>query len=140
MPITIPDLRRISKNFLTILDKEKIMSVNDLEAKLGKEFLSDEDGAVQEYVSILNIPSNQDAMAFTVSYVRPGTGIPIELKINPVLDYSQVIIKAKDMIGGYLPFGSDEFDNIYQSKLIRSSDFSLSIKELKKLSEYKSDN
>ena len=74
-------------------------------------------------------------MAYTISYTRLGVGIPIELKINNTLDYSQVIIKANRLIEGYSQFSVDLFENIVQNKILKSSDVSLSKNELVALSK-----
>jgi len=86
-------------------------------------------------MSFDNHPSNFGTMAYTISYTKPGAGILIELKINNTLDYSQVIIKLQRLIEGYSPFSRDPFENIIQNKVLKSSDVSLSKKELIVLSK-----
>ncbi len=127
MRISLDDIRNIARNFLEVLSREGIQSNGDLEKRIGETFsLSSED-----FVTIVLRPSDLGTSAYSVSYIRHGTGIPVELRINEKLDYSRVCIKLQERIDGYLPFGSDIFGNIAQDKEIKSSDFSLVIQELR---------
>jgi len=91
----------------------------------------------QDFVAFDNRTSNLGTMAYTLSYIRQGAGIPIELKINSVLNYSQVILKSQKSLVGYSAFSVDPFENIIQNKVLKSSDISLSRNELLALSELK---
>jgi len=66
--------------------------------------------------------------------------LPIEIKINRQLNYTQVIIKAAEVVRGYSPFGGDPYNNIYQNKVLGSSELSNPIEELKGLQKIISGN
>ena len=126
------DIKVISAEFLKLMDKESVFANEDLERMVGKEINGNISG---DRLVFDNRPSDLGTMAYTVSYVREGTGIPLELKINPSLDYVRVIVKLQDCIFGYDPFSADIFENIIQAKLLKSNDLSLSREELRYLSE-----
>lgn len=133
MKITKTELRKIAGNFLGLLERENLRTTNDLEARLGERFLINEEA--QDFVSITLRPSNLSTQAYIISYIRSQSGIPVELKVNPILDYTQVILKAQDSLEGYSQFGFDAFGNIQQNKVLTSSNFSLAREELRELSQ-----
>ncbi len=135
MKIKADDIRMFASGFLKILEEQEVKSAQDLERLIGKEFKIEQKES--DFLSFTNRPSNLSTMAYTISYIRPGSGIPIELKINSSLNYSQVIIKTQELIEDYTPFSVDTFENIIQYKLLNSSDIYLSIKELIALSKLK---
>jgi len=126
------DIKVISAEFLKLMDKESIFANEDLERMIGKEINGNISG---DKLIFDNRPSDLGTMAYTVSYIREGAGIPLELKINPSLDYARVIVKSQDCIFGYDLFSVDIFENIIQAKLLKSNDLSLSREELRYLSE-----
>ena len=135
MKIDIKDIRIFALGFLKILEKQEVKSASDLEKLLGKQLKVEHQA--QDFVAFDNRPSNLGTMAYTLSYIRQGVGIPIELKINSVLNYSQVILKSQKSLVGYSAFSVDPFENIIQNKVLKSSDISLSRNELLALSELK---
>ena len=132
MKLSKKDIGAISTEFLELLDKESIFTSEDLERMIGKDINGKISG---DRLIFDNRPSNLNTMAYTVSYVREGTGIPLELKMNPSLYYSQVILKSQEIIEGYSSFSEDDFGNIMQVKAMGSISLSLSRNELSSLSE-----
>ncbi|MCH8945426.1 MAG: hypothetical protein IIA85_00695 [Nanoarchaeota archaeon] len=132
MKLSKKDIKVISAEFLELLDGESVFKNKDLERMIGKVIngTNPKDKLVFD-----NRPSNLGTMAYTISYVREGTGIPLEIKMNPSLDYSQVIIKLQESLVGYDSFARDSLGNIAQTKLLNSSDLLLSRNELSSLSE-----
>ncbi len=133
MKIKTDDIRIFASRFLKVLEEQGVKSTQDLEKLIGKEVEIEQQAP--DFLSFEKRPSNLSTMAYTISYIKPESGIPIEIKINSELDYSQVIIKTQELIEGYTPFSVDPFENIIQNKLLRSCDISLSIKELIALSK-----
>lgn len=135
MKIYIRDLKKFAAEFLRILEDQKIESTKDLEGLIGQQFRIE--NQIQDFISFENRPSNLNTMAYTISYTKPGTGIPIELKINSSLNYSQIIIKAQEVIYSYLPFMIDTFENFIQNKVLDSSDILILKKEVVRLTQLK---
>src|SRR3989344_1816942 len=107
MKISVEKIRIFASGFSKVLEEQEVKSTKDLEKLVGKQFKVKRQ--IKDFVSFDNRPSNFSTMAYTISYTRPGVGIPIELKINNTLDYSQVIIKANRLIEGYSQFSVDLF-------------------------------
>jgi hypothetical protein len=126
------EIAQIAKTFLTILDRENILATTDLETRLGSAY---ETGTGEDFIEIQKRPSNQGTYAYTLSYTRPNTGIPIEAKLNAQLGYSQIICKLRARLQGYEPFAQDPLGNIVQNKKINSSDIAVFRKELETLSQ-----
>jgi len=131
MKITLSDLEEFAKKFLEILDREQFTSTESLRDKVGIIYTYSVN--TPDFVSVTLRPSNHETLAHTVSYIRPGIGIPIELKINTYLRYSQVILKAEKEIKGYSSFSTDSFGNILQYKILNSSELGKSREELRSL-------
>ncbi len=84
MKITHKELRKIAANLLSLINKDKIDSADSLEEKLRSFPIIDIDMGHSEYVSISKRPS-EEAFAYTLSYITPSSGIPMEIRINPTL-------------------------------------------------------
>ena len=57
-------------------------------------------------------PSNGITYAHTISYRNPSSDIPLEVKINPTLNYTAVILKGQfPAPEGYEAWGDDDFGN-----------------------------
>lgn len=129
--ITKEELRGYICNFVTFLD-EKIESFDDLNnlnrmltKKPNEKFYLFDDSEGEHNVEVSIRPSEMNTKAFTVSYVTPKKGIPIEFKINDQLKYSMIIAKGDFSIDGYSPFGAnvkDIYGNIPQYKRLDSID------------------
>lgn len=130
MKLSKKEIGKIAKDFLDFLDRERIFSTKDLEQRLDKNFLIDE--KIKSSVSISLNSSEFYTKAYTISYIRKGLGIPLEVKVNLVLEYSRIIIKCEEKIKSYTPFVLDSFGNMVQSTLIESADFLNVREELKR--------
>tara|TARA_Y100000310_G_scaffold292107_1_gene320589 strand:+ start:421 stop:837 length:417 start_codon:yes stop_codon:yes gene_type:complete len=137
MRISREKLSEVSKTFIDILDKEGVKTLRDLERLVGQAFPVS--GKEQEYLVIIHRPSNLGTRAIDASYViqhkpkQVGGGIPLDLKMNQMLNYSQIIIKTDSEIKGYGPFAKDSFDNIIQGRIIDTINWQEVQEEIKKL-------
>lgn len=132
MKITKEKLREVAENFLEILAKREINSLESLKKAVQKSEIFPLERNSSEYVSYTIRPSEMNTSAHTLSYNILSAGIPIELKINPILGYSRIIIKYQGKMGGYSILSEDNFRNIIQNKIMLP-DFQLFLEELKKL-------
>ncbi len=137
MQITKADVTRRAGIFLGFLDEMGIESNEDLEARIGQSYLlADEIGGevmINKNRTKQSIPAS---LSYCVSYVVKGIGIPIELRINPNLNYSHLILKVQKVFDGYEPFSKDNFDNIVQIKVFMGGGNLYPVRgELKALSE-----
>ena len=114
--ITGKEIRQIADRILSFLEKEDIDSVESLEKRLGSVF--DVEGQRKHRVELELRPSNFGEEAYTISYVIPGKGIPIEVRMNPV-GYSKIIVKSIIEMEGYKGFVKDPFGNVVQEKTIK---------------------
>jgi len=119
MEISLPELRKIAGNLLDLLNRESINATHDLDgqAKLVLPLGCDS----RDLVSIEKRPSDFGTTTQTISYIRPGAGIPIELKINASLGYSMVIVKTAELVQCYEPFIRDSWGNVMQSKTMQTA-------------------
>ena len=131
MEITLPKLRENIRNLVSILDRERISSLKDLTERLDRIFPI-EDGK-EACVGIELRPSNGGTMAYTLFYTERGAGIPIELRVNPNLGYSTLIVKSEKPIPGYELFGRDMYGNLQQQRRLQTTDFPTVRKELESL-------
>lgn len=88
-----------------------------------------------QFIEISLRPSNAGAYAYTISYVVINTGIPIEARINPLSNYSRMIVKQEEEITGYESFGVDLFENILQIKHLGEAGISDVKRELETLAD-----
>ncbi|MBI2632468.1 hypothetical protein HYW75_05680 [Candidatus Pacearchaeota archaeon] len=133
MEITKKIIRGAAKSLIKFLEKRKIDSANNLDNIVGKSFpLKD---SFPDTIEVSIRPSNDRTIAYTISYVSLINGVPLEVKINPELNYSRVIVKMKKSLTNYTVFSEDEFSNLRQSKLIKSSDIIEVRDELRYLSK-----
>lgn len=132
MRITPADLATIAKSFLRLLEQENVTTCQDLERRLGSRH---EIKGTRDFISFTRRPSDLNTSTYTISYVREGTGVPIELKINADLDYTNIILKFTGRLQNYAPFALDIFDNLIQNRILRSSEMPLLKQELHQLSE-----
>ncbi|MEM2089538.1 MAG: hypothetical protein QXL88_00375 [Candidatus Pacearchaeota archaeon] len=68
-------------------------------------------------------------------------GVPLEIKINEELGYSQIILKADSILPEYTRFPTplvvrDKFGNVRQYKLLLSIDIAQIKLEIEKLTHY----
>ena len=80
--------------------------------------------------------SNNGTTAQTISYAVDGTGIPLELKINPALNYTKIILKSEEQIPEYSPFMIDRFGNVMQDLKMPDVSMKKTLSELAKIAGY----
>ncbi|MBM3233621.1 hypothetical protein FJZ19_00835 [Candidatus Pacearchaeota archaeon] len=137
MKIPRERLTEIARTFLQVLDKEKVRDVRDLERLAGQTIPID--GRDFEYFSVSWRPFNLGTRALDASYIiqhKPneiGGGIPLCLKINCSLGYSQIIVKTLAEIEGYLVFNEDPFGNKVQMMLVESIELQKAREEIERL-------
>ena len=129
MTIKKEDLKKYCLEVLSVLEREKIGSVLELEKRIGESFPTPE-GLIQ----LESRPSRDSSTAITISYIVKGKGSPIEVRLNPEHHYSLFFVKSEEKIGNYNPELLDPLGNVIQSKKIESS-FEKMLKELKQLSQ-----
>ncbi len=120
MQITHKDLKQIVDNLLNILDKEEISTSDDLAARIGQSFPIDNS---EDFVIISKREPNilTPYESDTISYIRPGAGVPLEIKMCKQAGYSLIILKNNDILPGYKVFLEDLQHNNIQYKKINSS-------------------
>ncbi len=127
MAILHAQFQEIVKRFLAVITQ--LASVEDLERRVGRT----QETIPGERVEFLLQPSNLGTRAYTVSYVIPGAGIPIEFKLNSHLGYTKIILKMEKPLQGYEPFMADPYQNIIQSKDIQDTSLASVKQELERL-------
>ncbi len=131
MKITLDMLSMMSKRLLRTLDRAEIRNTLDLRNNIGvKHKVSDDE---REFVAVTFRPSNRDTLTYTISYIVPDLGIPLEAKINTVLDYTKIILKAEAELPGYLTFSRDIFGNLQQIKDLHTAGLDIVQRELESL-------
>ena len=68
MKVKIEDLRKFAENFLSILDREKILAFSDLEANINKEFQLNKNS--DDFIQLSLRTSNFNTQAYTISYIN----------------------------------------------------------------------
>lgn len=135
MRITRGMVGEIARSFLDVLDAWVIEDDSDLERCVGRSFrVSGEDSS---RVDLTLNPSGSGTSTHTVSYVTPEELIPLEVKVNKVFGYVNVILKAQEVLRerGYTCFAYDTFNNMTQSKVLRGAGFKEARKELEDLAK-----
>ena len=128
--ITQGKLKEIAKSVLDFLEKENIDTIGSLFSRLGESFnIKESDHIIQ----IESRSSESGSEAYTISYIAPKAGIPIEIRMNPNFNYSKIIVKTKPKLIGYIPIISDYFGNFIQHKRIGCCSILEIKKELEKL-------
>lgn len=128
--ITQEKLKEIAGSVLDFLERENIDSIGSLFSRLGESFdIKGQDHIIQ----IESRPSESGTEAYTISYIIPDGGIPIEIRMNHNFNYSKIIVKTNSRLNGYMSFTSDHFGNIIQNKKIDGYSIPIIKKELEKL-------
>lgn len=125
MKVSVNDLRRYANTFLKVCKK-----ITNLEEELGSKYKIPH---TNEFISVEETPSNAGTYGYAISYNLPGVGIPLELKLNPILGYTNIILKADEIIEQYKPAAEDRFGNIIQMKKLLSDKLSDGLKEIERL-------
>jgi hypothetical protein len=116
---TVKRIQEIARGVAGFFDRELVKSIPDLERRVGNEFPGLKE---QEFISVTMNPSNFGTRAYTVSYVVQGSGIPVEVKINPHLKYSALIAKAEHLLFGFTQFMTDPNENKMQHRRLSTLD------------------
>jgi hypothetical protein len=116
MQITPKELKIIAGNFSDFLRKQRINCTSELEDRMGTSLQIQ--GKVNDRIMFNTRPSKLGSFAYTISYIRKDEGIPMELKLNPNLNYTYVLIKCNTAIPNYNIFATDKFQNLIQNKVL----------------------
>lgn len=132
--ITQKKLSQISRSVLDFLEKEDIDSIGSVFSRLGKFF--DIKGENHK-IHIESRSSEFKNECYTISYIIPKGGIPIEIIMNSDFNYFKMAISTASKLNGYVSFPTvipDCFGNIgKQYKTIEDCSISIIKKELEKL-------
>lgn len=110
MIITKQSLATIAERFLETLKDEKISSLELAISSSGRRIQIRE--MLADYLNIFIAPSNQETIALKMSYTCPNfEGVPLEVVINPFLQYKQIIAKCSEPIPRYSLFAIDGYRN-----------------------------
>lgn len=95
-------------------------------------------GMPGEYISVALRPSSSDFVVKTksptVSYIKLGYGIPLEIRVNKYESYSRVVLKTDlGVLPSYKKFATDIYGNIAQDKVLKTTEMAEIKKELEKL-------
>ncbi len=132
-------LQNIVLRLLNVLKKEGVDSLPALERMLGKRFYIEDNTSFlngncgYEFIDFHSRPSNKNTRTHTISYAIERTGIPLEIKLNPVLGYSRIIIKVNIPVPGYESFANDYSGNIIQVKSLDIADWNRTVSEVREL-------
>ena len=135
--VTNEYLSRAAGGLLNFLKGHNIQSIQDLNNFAEKEFPISKEN--REMIMTSLRPSELGTKTYTLSYIAQGTkgnynkGIILDLKINTELGYFMIIAKNRSLLKGYVPFGTDPFDNLIQSKRISTTNISKIKSELSDL-------
>jgi len=103
--ISREDIMQCATRMLEVLEAQGVTRLESLESLVGMEFTP---AALVHHGIIVSIrPSNPFPIGCAVSlaYVWGGFGIPIEAKVNRIMEYTNVIVKCSESLDGYVPFG-----------------------------------
>lgn len=130
MLITLNELGRMAASFLEVLSKSGIDTTPKVDVHLGEKIPA---LPTQDYLEFSLGDSNEGTKAYRIEYVSQGIGTPLTLRINPDLNYARIILKAGEILPGYMLFAKDEFGNFVQDKRIASAILKDSLKEIELL-------
>ena len=133
MIITIQRFRECAKNLLDFFRENNILKLDDMGKFFGKGKIPVDDKR-DDAVEINFRPSEAGTYAYDIAYLTDSNGIPINVKLNPHLNYTKMFIKLCEQVKGYVLFNVDAFGNMMQEKRISSSDFDLARQEIERLS------
>ena len=132
MHLSLSDITTIARAFVATLDDGHIEKIADLEVRMGATY--EISHQKKDALMIERRPSNFGTSAYTLSYIRENGGIPLEVRLNQDLSYTQIILKCEEDLAGYAPFAVDPSQNIVQTKKFDRADVGLVKAELKRLS------
>ncbi|MFH1211026.1 MAG: hypothetical protein V1645_03855 [archaeon] len=132
MKIYLTDIVQASSELLKVLEKEKVETNYDLQRMRDRVIRINE----RDLVEFKKAPTTETSMYIT-SYIRSGSGIPIELRVNPTFNYAQIILKTQTQVAKYDTFAMDPFRNIIQNRVFLPGDLGSLKEELKRLNSIK---
>ena len=98
MKFSYKEIRQITGNFLKGLEKEGVRSYTDIEGWVGTDIIISDCDRI-----FFNQKEHHPPPQITsISYVRDGSDIPIEFRVNPIVGFGLVIVKntkAKEIYG-----------------------------------------
>ncbi len=131
MIITLNALKENARELITVFEDRAISSLADLERLAGTRIRCLGD---VKFVDVDLSPSQRGTRALTVSYTIPKLeGVPIQLRFNKQLDYTAIIVKARELVRGYDVFARDPYGNIVQYRKLETVDFAETRKELERV-------
>lgn len=138
MKFSLEEISIIAEKILNFLEKESINSENDIRSRVGKiVILENNDYLVFDKKEHFP-PKHLLSTSYIIDYSREGSGIPIEIRVNKISDYTNFIIKTDEIIIGYSQFFSaDVFGNKPQTKILKPAGLEIAKQELKELSYLK---
>ena len=129
MKISLENTRQFAKDFLAILERDGISNVKDLQEKVGYTLPFDNDA----FVVVTCRPSTFKTLDYVLSFVVPQINVPVEVRINPKMDYSKVLLTSGEEIPGYFIFSRDAVNNLRLMKTLEKADMDVVRKELESL-------
>lgn len=132
--ITQEKLKEIARSILDFLEKENINLIESVLSRLGESFnIKGENHRIH----IESRSSEFKNECYTISYIIPKGGIPIEIIMNPDFNYFRMAISTASRLNGYVSFPTvipDCFGNIgKQYKTIEDCSIPIIKKELENL-------
>lgn len=132
--ITKEDLEKIAQEVLDFLKENKVSKKKDLERLIQEQTCTEEEKRERGIYLELK-PSAWCVLAYTLSYVIPMQGIPLETRINYAIKRTKIIIKGYFLVDGYSPLMSDPLHNIIQEKCLTHTNIPEILLELEELAE-----
>lgn len=127
------DVAETVGQLLYFFEEQQIQNFSDVAKNVGKRFPLKRQ---PDFIEVSMRPSNVGTQTLTMSYVIPYLqGIALELKMNATLRYSQIILKADELLTGYSIFAFDPWKNIVQNKVLETILFEEIREELLRLRE-----
>lgn len=136
MIITRQMLKTNAERLLETLQEDGISSLELAFGAVGRQIKFRE--ALPDHTHIFTSHSNAGTTALKISYICPDfEGVPLELVVNPTLNYRQVILKCIEPVSGYSTFGLDRYKNLQQYKKVMGSDWQEMINDVGELTRIK---
>lgn len=138
MKFSLEEISIIAEKILNFLEKESINSETNIKARVGKTIRLENNDCIIFDKKEHFPPKHLLSTSYIIDYLRKGSGIPIEIRVNNIMDYTNIIIKANELISGYSQFFSvDVFGNMPQTKTLKPARLEIAKQELKELSYLK---
>lgn len=118
-------LSKIINTTLEFMNERKINSIGDLAQYVGQPYHPDP-SKKDEFIGVEERPSNHGTTTLSLSYKCQSRLRPLDIRINPQLNYSKIIIAFNRTLAGYTPFVQDTSGNTAQEKKLTTD-----IKEIK---------